>query len=66
MMDATTQETTRTFVCRLCGVENVEPLEVWKRKPQKQKNICELCIDHRKIAAETRRERMGDMPYCIF
>ena len=52
-----------SFTCKCCGAESREPLRSWKKKPQKDKNVCPWCIERRRVAAQTKRERLDDAAY---
>lgn len=47
----------RTFVCKRCGEKVTESLRVWKKKPQKEKRVCECCRKRQAIARQTAAER---------
>lgn len=48
----------RHFVCKKCGQKKQEGIAHWKKKSQKDKNVCLDCIKRRKIMEQT-REEMG-------
>lgn len=54
---AKTENGIRYYKCKFCGAESREPLHSWKKKPQKDKNVCPWCIERRRVAAQTRIER---------
>lgn len=56
-MKGETKDGVRYFTCKRCGLRNAEPVKSWRKKPQKDKNICLLCLDKRTTAAQTARER---------
>lgn len=56
-MKAETKDGVRYFTCKRCGLRNAEPVKFWRKKPQKDKNICLLCLDKRATAKQTARER---------
>lgn len=43
-MKPETKDGVRYFTCKRCGLRNAEPLDHWRKKPQKYKNICHLCL----------------------
>lgn len=47
----------REFKCRLCGAEVSMNLYKWRKKPQKEKNVCDNCIKNREIKRQTAIER---------
>ena len=51
-----TENGIRYYTCKHCGAETKEPLRSWKKKSQKDKNICPWCIDRRRVAAQARKE----------
>ena len=53
----------RHYICKLCGREILEPLPEWRKKPQKLKRVCNLCIDLRNVAAQDWRERAEHIGY---
>ena len=57
---AKTENGFRYYTCKQCAIEIREPIRSWKKKPQKNKNICPWCIERRKVAEQTRKERMED------
>ena len=48
----------RHFVCKKCGQPKQEVVYYWKKKSQKDKNVCLDCIKRRVIMKQT-REEMG-------
>lgn len=56
-MKGETKDGVRYFTCKLCGLRNAEPVQSWRRKPQRMKNICQLCLDRQAGAARNARER---------
>ena len=48
----------RHFVCKKCGQPKQEGIYHWKKKKQKDKNICLECIKRRDVMRKT-REEMG-------
>lgn len=56
-MNRKTREGVRCFTCKLCGLRNAEPVNSWRKKPQKDKNVCQLCIGKRAAAVRDARER---------
>lgn len=46
----------RYFDCKMCGTRISEPIESWRKKPQKEKNVCQRCIEKRADTAKTARE----------
>lgn len=57
---------TRTFVCKRCGNQVTEPYNVWKKKPQKEKRVCEACRKRRELARQTAAERAKYAGYGFF
>ena len=47
----------RYYVCKICGKKAGEWLSEWKKKPQKDKNVCPDCLKKRRIARQTAKER---------
>lgn len=58
-----TKDEIRYYKCKLCGNKIQEPLYIWKKKHQSQKNICEKCLENIKIISQTRSEINEDLPY---
>lgn len=52
-----TRDGVRYFTCKQCGLRNAEPVRSWRKKPQKDKNVCLLCIEKRETAVRSARER---------
>lgn len=63
---AKTEGMARYYICKLCGADTKEPLTSWKKKPQKQKNVCPFCIKKQQVAAQTRREIASHEGYGFF
>lgn len=53
----------RYFICKSCGLKNAEPIRMWREKKQSDKNICLLCLEKRRVRAQTARERAEDFGY---
>lgn len=58
-----TRDGVRYFTCKRCGNRNAEGLKQWRKKQQKSKNICLLCLEKEKSARLDARERGGYGPY---
>lgn len=63
---AKTENGIRYYTCKCCGLKMEEPLRSWKKKSQKDKNVCPWCIDRRKIQAQTRAEEARHSGYGWF
>lgn len=59
-------ETMRTFVCKRCGNQVTEPHNVWKKKPQQDKRVCEECRRKQALAKQTAEERAQHAGYGFF
>lgn len=46
----------RHFVCKKCGQPKQEGIAHWKKKSQKDKNVCLDCVKRRKVMEQTRKE----------
>lgn len=57
-----TENGIRYYTCKVCGSNTQEPVRKW-RKQQKDKNICNRCIEGRRLAAQTRKEMLEDAAY---
>lgn len=53
----------RIFNCKRCGKEERINIYKWRKRPQKDKNICSACIERRIHAARAARERAEYGPY---
>lgn len=47
----------RKFQCKRCGKHRTEPYATWKKKPQKHKNVCLICLQNARVAAQVAEER---------
>lgn len=56
-MKGETIDGARHFTCKRCGERIIEPLKSWRKKPQKDKNICQDCLRGREVARQTAREK---------
>ena len=56
----------RIFTCKKCGKEAVEGLYHWKKKSQKDKNVCLSCIRKRELSKQTAREMSAYMPWSTY
>lgn len=49
---------TRHYICKCCSAKMEEPLRSWKKKSQKNKNVCPWCIEKKRVDEQTRLERL--------
>lgn len=47
----------RRFQCKRCGKHRVEPYAKWKKKSQKHKNVCLVCLEKSRVAAQVAEEK---------
>lgn len=62
-MKSKTREGLRYFTCKKCGREVIENIYQWRKKPQKQKNICKTCLDRAELRRQTAKEMAQDAGY---
>lgn len=62
-MKPTTRDNIRYFKCKCCGFVHGEPLDKWRKKPQKNKNICLDCISRRDALRRESVEQARHNPY---
>lgn len=47
----------RKFQCKRCGRHRIEPYDKWKKKSQKHKNVCLVCLEKSRLAAQVAEEK---------
>ena len=47
----------RQFQCKRCGTHVSESYHRWKKKPQKHKNVCLVCLEKSRLAAQVAEEK---------
>lgn len=55
---AYTRFSKRYYRCIRCGSDIVEPLDNWKAKKQKNKNICHGCLERQRLKQLDKQEEM--------
>lgn len=58
-----TRNGVRYFTCRRCGKRRAEGLEQWRKKKQRDKNVCLGCLEERRNARLDAQERGELGPY---